>query len=39
MQLPWGHVKFDDHNQAHPNITVSVIKDGKIQLLSVLPTE
>ena len=39
LQLPWGHVKFDDHNQAHPNITLSVIKDGKIQLLSVLPTE
>lgn len=34
-----GHVKFDDHHQAHPNMVINVIKDGKIQVLEVFPTE
>lgn len=35
---PIGPIKFDDHNQAHHDMFVLTIKDGKIELLSRVPT-
>lgn len=33
---PLGHLEFDEHNQAYPNMTLSTIQDGEIILLDVL---
>jgi branched-chain amino acid transport system substrate-binding protein len=33
-----GVVKFDDHNQNHPNMVVTTMQDCEITLLEVIPT-
>jgi branched-chain amino acid transport system substrate-binding protein len=33
-----GPIKFDDHNQAYPNMALATIDDGKIKFLKTLPT-
>ena len=33
-----GPIKFDDHNQAYPNMALATIEDGKIKFLKTLPT-
>lgn len=33
-----GPIKFDDHNQAHPWMVITTMKDCQVQLLKVVPT-
>ena len=33
-----GKVSFDDHNQAHPNMTITVLQNGEVHIQDVLPT-
>ena len=33
-----GMIKFDDHNQAHPNMVITELKDGKVKLLQTIST-
>lgn len=39
VDTPIGHLEFDDHNQAYPNMTLSTIVDGNIVLLNVIEPE
>jgi len=32
-----GHINFDDHDQAYPNMSLATWKDGKIVLLKAIP--
>ena len=34
-----GHINFDDHDQAYPNMSLATWKDGKIVLLKTIPTK
>lgn len=34
-----GHISFDDHDQAYPNMSLATWKDGKIVLLNTIPTK
>jgi len=34
-----GHINFDDHDQAYPNMSLATWKDGKIVLLKAIPTK
>jgi branched-chain amino acid transport system substrate-binding protein len=34
-----GHISFDDHDQAYPNMSLATWKDGKIVLLKAIPTK
>ena len=34
-----GHVQFDDHNQAHPDMFIAQWQDGEVVLLERRPTE
>lgn len=39
MELPGlGKVSFDDHNQAHPNMTITVLQGGEVTIQDILPT-
>lgn len=38
MTLPWGHVKFDAHHQAHPNVVISTFSNGKVKILDTIKT-
>jgi branched-chain amino acid transport system substrate-binding protein len=38
MTLGWGPVKFDDHNQAHPNVVLEQVVDGTVKILSTSPS-
>jgi ABC-type branched-subunit amino acid transport system substrate-binding protein len=33
-----GHISFDEHDQAYPNMSLATWKDGKIVLLKTIPT-
>jgi ABC-type branched-subunit amino acid transport system substrate-binding protein len=33
-----GHISFDDHNQAYPNMSLATWKNGQIVLLQTIPT-
>ena len=33
----WGHIQFDSHNQAHPNVALQYADNGTIKLLKVVP--
>jgi branched-chain amino acid transport system substrate-binding protein len=33
-----GPIKFDDHNQAYPNMALTSIEDAQIKFLKILPT-
>lgn len=39
VEIPYGSIKFNDHNQNHPNGTVSTIEDGKLKFLKFVPLE
>jgi branched-chain amino acid transport system substrate-binding protein len=42
VEMPFGTIKFDDHNQAYPKGTVTTIEDGKIkfvQFVDLVPVE
>lgn len=39
VDTPIGHLEFDDHNQAYPNMTLSTILDGNIILLATIEPE
>jgi branched-chain amino acid transport system substrate-binding protein len=34
-----GPIKFDDHNQAYPNMALATIDNGQIKFLKTLPTD
>jgi branched-chain amino acid transport system substrate-binding protein len=34
-----GHINFDDHDQAYPNMSLATWKDGNIVLLKTIPTK
>jgi branched-chain amino acid transport system substrate-binding protein len=34
-----GHISFDEHDQAYPNMSLATWKDGKIVLLKTIPTK
>jgi branched-chain amino acid transport system substrate-binding protein len=38
QQRGLGPIKFDDHNQAYPNMALATIEDGQIKFLKALPT-
>lgn len=33
-----GKVSFNDHNQAHPNMTITVLQDGEVHIQEILST-
>jgi ABC-type branched-subunit amino acid transport system substrate-binding protein len=33
-----GHINFDDHDQAYPNMSLATWKDSQIVLLKTIPT-
>lgn len=35
---PLGPIKFDDHNQAHPNLFLGTVRDAKVVYLESVPT-
>jgi branched-chain amino acid transport system substrate-binding protein len=40
VELPGlGSIDFDDHNQAHPNVVITQLKEGKVTLLKKIPTK
>lgn len=34
----WGHIQFDSHDQAHPNVALQVAENGTVKLLKVIPS-
>jgi branched-chain amino acid transport system substrate-binding protein len=34
IQLAWGPAKFNDHNQAHPNIVIETVENGQIKVVA-----
>jgi branched-chain amino acid transport system substrate-binding protein len=36
LKEAWGTIKFDAHNQAHPNVALQVAQNGQIKLLKVV---
>ena len=38
LKQPWGTIKFDSHNQAHPNVALQEVEKGQIKLLKVVPS-
>lgn len=38
LQQKWGRIKFDAHNQAHPNVALQVARNGQVKLLKVVPS-
>jgi len=34
----YGHIEFDEHNQAYPDIGIMTIRDGEIVVLEMVPT-
>jgi branched-chain amino acid transport system substrate-binding protein len=38
LKEAWGTIKFDAHNQAHPNVALQVAKGGQVKLLKVVPS-
>ncbi len=36
LKEAWGTIKFDAHNQAHPNVALQVAHNGQIKLLKVV---
>jgi branched-chain amino acid transport system substrate-binding protein len=38
-QSPIGQIKFDDHHQAHPNLFIIAVQNGKAVVLTEMPTE
>lgn len=38
LKEAWGTIKFDSHNQAHPNVALQVAQNGRIKLLKVVPS-
>lgn len=38
LKEAWGTIKFDSHNQAHPNIAIQEAEGGNIKLLKVVPS-
>jgi branched-chain amino acid transport system substrate-binding protein len=34
----WGTIKFDSHDQAHPNVAIQVASNGQVKLLKVVPS-
>lgn len=38
-QSPIGQIKFDDHHQAHPDVFIITVKNGKAVVLTELPTQ
>jgi len=39
IDLPIGHIEFNDYHQAEPNMSLVTIKDGKLVQVAVLPTK
>ncbi len=42
VEIPFGTIKFDDHNQSYPKGTVSTIEDGEVrfvQFVELVPVE
>jgi branched-chain amino acid transport system substrate-binding protein len=38
LKEAWGTIKFDSHDQAHPNVAVQEAESGNIKLLKVVPS-
>jgi branched-chain amino acid transport system substrate-binding protein len=38
LKEAWGTIKFDAHNQAHPNVALQTAVNGQIKLLKVVPS-
>ncbi len=38
LKQAWGRIKFDAHNQAHPNVALQTALNGQIKLLKVVPS-
>ncbi|MDQ1722528.1 MAG: branched-chain amino acid transport system substrate-binding protein [Pseudonocardiales bacterium] len=38
IKVGWGPVKFDDHDQAHPNVVLEEIVGGTVKILSSTPS-
>lgn len=38
LKQAWGTIKFDSHNQAHPNVALQSVQNGAIKLLKVVPS-
>jgi branched-chain amino acid transport system substrate-binding protein len=38
LKQAWGTIKFDAHNQAHPNVALQTATNGQIKLLKVVPS-
>ena len=38
ITLGWGPVKFDDHDQAHPNVVLEQVVGGVVKILSSTPS-
>lgn len=37
LETPLGQIEFDDHNQAYPDMTLDIVRDGKVELLDTIP--
>ncbi|HEX3801949.1 MAG TPA: ABC transporter substrate-binding protein [Solirubrobacteraceae bacterium] len=38
LKQAWGTIKFDSHDQAHPNVALQEASNGTIKLLKVVPS-